>query len=95
MDEKRFAVLIDAENVSNIYIKYILDEISTFEALGKTPGKDKASGKLTYVSLFGLENAKCKLACLFDECYDILNKHDIKSEIFTDIIEGIRQRVKL
>ncbi len=73
----------------------ILDEISTFEALGKTPGKDKASGKLTYVSLFGLENAKCKLACLFDECYDILNKHDIKSEIFTDIIEGIRQRVKL
>ena len=36
----------------------ILDEISTFEALGKTPGKDKTAGKLTYVSLFGLEEAK-------------------------------------
>ena len=27
-DEKRFAVLIDAENVSEKYIKFILDEIS-------------------------------------------------------------------
>lgn len=29
-DEKRFAVLIDAENVSSKYIKYILDEISNY-----------------------------------------------------------------
>lgn len=27
-DEKRFAVLIDADNVSEKYIKFILDEIS-------------------------------------------------------------------
>ncbi|WP_294401872.1 NYN domain-containing protein [uncultured Clostridium sp.] len=30
MDEKRFAVLIDAENVSAKYIEYILDEISNY-----------------------------------------------------------------
>ena len=53
----------------------ILDEISTFEALGKTPGKDKTAGKLTYVSLFGLEEAKSKLICLFEECYDIINSN--------------------
>lgn len=30
LDEKRFAVLIDADNVSAKYIKYILDEISNY-----------------------------------------------------------------
>lgn len=30
MDEKRFAILIDAENVSAKYIEYILDEISNY-----------------------------------------------------------------
>ena len=73
----------------------VLDEISTFEALGKTPGKDKNAGKLTYVSLFRIENSKCKLTCLSDECYDIMNAHELKSQIFTDIIEGIKKRVKI
>ena len=39
----------------------IMDEISSFEELGKTIGKDKNSGKLTYVSLYGLEEAKNRL----------------------------------
>ena len=30
LQEKRFAVLIDADNVSAKYIKYILDEISNY-----------------------------------------------------------------
>lgn len=30
MDEKRFAILIDADNISAKYIKYILDEISNY-----------------------------------------------------------------
>ena len=38
----------------------IMDEISSFEEMGKTIGKDKNAGKLTYVSLYGLENAKKK-----------------------------------
>ena len=41
----------------------IMDEISSFEEMGKTLGKDKASGKLTYVSLYGLEEAKSKTDC--------------------------------
>ena len=69
----------------------ILDEISTFEEMGKTLGKDKISGKLTYVSLYGLENAKCKLACLLDECYAKIEK----SSIFKEIINDIRKRVKI
>ena len=49
-----------------------LDEISTFEEMGKTLVRIKEEGKLTYVSLYGLDEAKCKLSCLFEKCYDII-----------------------
>ena len=71
----------------------ILDEVSTFEQMGKTLGKDKAEGKLTFVSLYGLEDSKCKLSCLFDKCHDIMNKQNIDSDIFKDMIEQINKRV--
>lgn len=70
----------------------ILDEISTFEQMGKTMGKDKAEGKLTYVSLYGLEDAKCKLTCLLTKCHDIMDKQNMSSVIFSQIIDNILQR---
>ena len=70
----------------------ILDEISTFEQMGKTLGKDKEEGKLTYVSLYGIDESKCKLACLFEKCHDIMNKQDINSEIIKDMIKKISER---
>ena len=36
----------------------ILDATGSAEELGKTPGKDEAAGKVTYVSLHGLERAR-------------------------------------
>ncbi len=36
----------------------ILDEESSFSELGKTPGKDSAKGKLTYPSLYGMDESK-------------------------------------
>lgn len=70
----------------------ILDEISTFEQMGKTLGKDKEEGKLTYVSLYGIDESKCKLACLFEKGHDIMNKQDINSEIIKDMIKKISER---
>lgn len=70
----------------------ILDEISTFEQMGKTLGKDKEEGKLTYVSLYGIDESKCKLACLFEKCHDIMNKQDINSEIIKNMIKKISER---
>lgn len=71
----------------------ILDEVSTFEQMGKTLGKDKKEGKLTFVSLYGLEESKCKLTCLFNKCHDIMGQQNIESEIFTDMIKKINERV--
>lgn len=67
----------------------ILDETSTFEKMGKTLGKDKASGKLTYVSLYGLDKAKLDLKQNIDSCFEILHKNHFKSEIFEYILNKI------
>ena len=39
----------------------ILDATAGPEELGKSPGKDEAAGKLTYVTLFGLDRAQRRL----------------------------------
>ena len=39
----------------------ILDATAGTEDLGKSPGKDEATGKLTYVTLYGLDQAKRRL----------------------------------
>ncbi|MBR1373840.1 polyprenyl synthetase family protein [bacterium] len=70
----------------------IMDEISSFEELGKTTGKDKASGKLTYVSLYGLESAKKKFNYLINDCYDIIDKYN--SEIFNEILDKLKTRIE-
>jgi len=71
----------------------ILDETSTFEEMGKTLGKDKNAGKLTYVTLYGLDEAKCKLSCILKECYGIINGLDKNPEALFEIIQGIEKRV--
>ncbi len=72
----------------------ILDETSSFEELGKTLGKDKEAGKSTYTALFGLEKARAEVSCLLDAACAIIAKYEIKSEIFDEIIDGIRKRAK-
>ena len=69
----------------------IMDEISSFEELGKTIGKDKNSGKLTYVSLYGLDKAKEKFSLLINDCYGIVDKYN--SQIFREILDKLRDRI--
>lgn len=94
-DEKLKAVTEFAHNFGLAFqiADDILDEISTFEEMGKTLGKDKEEGKLTYVSLYGIDEAKCKLSCLFEKCCDIMIKQNLQSEIFNDMIKSIKKRV--
>ena len=48
----------------------ILDATSSADVLGKSPGKDAASDKLTYVTLFGLEAARRHLDALEEQLVD-------------------------
>lgn len=68
----------------------ILDETSTFDKMGKTLGKDKEAGKLTYVSLYGMDKAKSDLNKLIEECSSILNENNFNSEIFEVILNKIK-----
>ncbi|MCM1338864.1 MAG: polyprenyl synthetase family protein [Muribaculaceae bacterium] len=95
-DDKKLQAVTDFAKTFGLAFQIaddILDEISTFEEMGKTLGKDKNYGKLTYVSLYGLENAKCKLSCLFENCYDIMEQNHLESDIFKNMIESIKKRV--
>jgi geranylgeranyl diphosphate synthase type II len=70
----------------------ILDATGTAEELGKTPGKDQAAGKTTYVSLFGLEHAR-ELA---DEARGRVGERLAAlpgdTSVLADLVETIRAR---
>ena len=67
----------------------ILDVTATLEEIGKTPGKDINAEKSTYVSMYGLEEAKKQALFLCNKACDILNSNNIKSEILIGIVEKI------
>lgn len=51
----------------------ILDVTGSVAKLGKTPGKDEESGKLTYIKLYGLYASKEKLSYFTNEAINALN----------------------
>ena len=70
----------------------ILDATGTAQELGKTPGKDEAAGKVTYVSLHGLERART----LADEararvgaCLEALPGD---TSVLVELVSAIRER---
>lgn len=71
----------------------ILDVISTKEELGKTTGKDENSNKSTYVTIFGLDEAKEKLNRTIQECYDILDMSNLNSDVLKEITAKLGQGV--
>ncbi len=50
----------------------ILDVVGSAEALGKPIGSDDKNNKATYVSLYGMENAKAEVVRLTKEAIDLL-----------------------
>ena len=71
----------------------ILDVTANQETLGKTPNKDEALNKLTYVSLFGLDQAKAmaeKEALNALDCLSRLNLE--KSDTLKEIVLFILNR---
>ena len=72
----------------------ILDETATLDTLGKTPHKDIAAGKVTYLSFYGMDEAKKRLAFLCENACDILKSNNIDSEVLRQIAMSINERVR-
>ncbi len=69
----------------------ILDEISTPEELGKTPGKDRMSGKCTWVKIFGMEKSRQDAQKLIDDAVKLLDTIP-GSDTLKDIAKFIVER---
>jgi farnesyl diphosphate synthase len=70
----------------------ILDATGTADELGKTPGKDEAAGKVTYVSLYGLDGA-LELA---DEARTRVGERleglETDTTVLAELVDTIRER---
>lgn len=58
----------------------LLDVTGDRESLGKTPGKDKAADKLTWISVYGIEKARQQLSAWEREGKAILDKLPIAED---------------
>ena len=58
----------------------LLDVTGKVETLGKTPGKDQACDKATWIKVFGVDGAKVKLEELKGSCEQILANYNLQNE---------------
>jgi geranylgeranyl diphosphate synthase type II len=70
----------------------ILDATGTAEELGKTPGKDEAAGKATYVSVHGLEAARELADETRSRVLDRLGALAGKTTVLADLVAAIHAR---
>ena len=70
----------------------LLDVIGTSEEVGKTLGKDAASGKLTCVTLEGVEATKKRVAKLHADAVEALACFGEKAEPFRKLVDSMVDR---
>ncbi|MGH9553055.1 MAG: polyprenyl synthetase family protein, partial [Terriglobales bacterium] len=61
----------------------LLDVTGNIETLGKTPGKDEASQKATWVRVFGVDGARAKLSSLEEEAQSLLHSFTLEQTSYT------------
>ena len=64
----------------------------TAEQLGKDPHQDEANGKLTYVSLYGLEGARKRASQLTEAALAELESYGEEAEFFRDLVVKLEKR---
>jgi geranylgeranyl diphosphate synthase type II len=70
----------------------ILDATGTADELGKTPGKDEAAGKVTYVSLHGIERARELADEARGRVHERLEELPADTSVLAAIVAAIRER---
>ena len=72
----------------------ILDVTSTSEELGKPVHSDEKNHKVTYVTLFGIEEASRQVRVLSEEAVSILDSLEEKNEFLNELIRELISRRK-
>ena len=72
----------------------ILSEEGNQEIMGKPVGNDKELNKCTYVSFYGLENAKKELNTVINEALEYLSSYGEKADFLRQLTFYIRDRNK-
>jgi len=70
----------------------ILDATGTADELGKTPGKDEAAGKVTYVSLYGLDRARELADEARRRVNELLEALPADTSVLAELVSAIRER---
>ncbi len=70
----------------------ILDEVGSSEELGKTAGKDRRAGKLTYPSLYGLAGSRVKAQEAADRCLGLVDGLPAGRELFRALVAFLIHR---
>lgn len=73
----------------------ILDVTATFDQIGKTPGKDEAADKLTYIKLLDLAGAKAELSANLAAAEGILAELSHTTQLVPDSILKQIERLKI
>ena len=71
----------------------LLDVVGTVENMGKTLGKDAASGKLTCVSAYGVEGTRERVRRLHAEATDALSAYGEEADFFRALVDDMVDRV--
>ena len=93
-DERMKALETFGKNIGLAFqvVDDILDVTGSEEQLGKTPGKDLASQKLTYPAIYGLEESKEIAANLYGTAIDALDIFGEKASNLKEIARIIVER---
>ncbi|HEY9346881.1 MAG TPA: polyprenyl synthetase family protein, partial [Inquilinus sp.] len=70
----------------------LLDVRGRAEEIGKTPGKDQAAGKATFVSILGLERAESQARMLADQACRHLDPFGDRAEALRAVARFVVER---
>ncbi len=72
----------------------LLDVTGTQADMGKTLGKDAANGKLTCVSVFGVEGTRRRVGALHAEALRAIERYGERGDFFRQLVDAMVDRTK-